>query len=194
MNKKLYTKNYEVRQITLPNGSVREEVIYKGEYYCPQWTPKQKTAAKVGASVLVGCAAALFVLIGLLNTEGSRRYYVLLPFLLTSFPTVFEVFAVFRLWFSEDKMTIDVFHNSLLRLRKSSAAAAVIAAVGVAGDMIFLFSDPANHAADEQLFLLGVCGLFAVHMALFLMIRRIRHKILPNAANEKNEFSDSDYS
>ena len=181
MNKKLYTQNYEVRQITLPDGSVREEIIYKGDYYCPQWTPQQKLATKVICSLLISGSVALFILVGLLNTAGSRQYYVLLPFFATSFPIVFEVFAIFRLLFSPDKMPIDIFHNSLLRLRKSSVVAFAFAAVGMAGEMIFLIQNPANYATGELMLLLGLTGIFADNLALFLLVRRIRHTVVSNA-------------
>lgn len=179
MDKKLYTKNYEVKRITLPDGSVKEEVIYKGDYYCPQWTPQQKRNTKIACAVLVACSVLLFVLVGLLNTAGSRQYYVLLPFLLTSFPIAFEIFAIFRLLFSSDKMTIDIFHNSLLRMKKSSVAAAVIAAVGVLGEVAFLTLNPANFAADELCFLCGIFLIFADNITLFLIIRKVRYTVTP---------------
>lgn len=191
MNKKLYTQNYEVRRITLPNGSVREEIIYKGKYYCPQWTPKQKSATKVTCALLIFASVALFVLVGLLNTAGSRQYYVLLPFFATSFPIVFEVFAIFRLLFSPDKMPIDIFHNSLLRLRKSAVAAFAFAAAGMAGEMIFLIRNPANYATGELMFFLGVAGIFADNFALFLLIRRIRHTVVPNTQADADEFLET---
>ncbi|MDD6175426.1 MAG: hypothetical protein PUC59_06670 [Firmicutes bacterium] len=189
VNKKLYTKNYEVRRISLPNGSVREEVIYKGDYYCPQWTPRQKRAVKTGGALLTACSVALFVLVGLLNTAGSRQYYVLLPFLATSFPIAFNIFAIFRLLASSDRMTIDVFHNSFLRLRRSSVTAFLVAAAGIIGDVIFLILNPANYATDELMFLFGVFGIFADNLALFLIFRRIPYTAVPNSSAAANECS-----
>lgn len=185
MNKKLYTKNYDVKHITLPDGSVREDVVYKGEYYCPQWTPRQKKRTQIFCCVLIAVSIALFALVGLLNNAGSRQYYVLLPFLLTSFPMVFEVFAIFRLLFSSDKMPIDIFHNSLLRLRKSSVAAAGFAALGAIGELVFLLLNPANCAADELMLLLGVAAISAVQIVLFLIIRRVRCTVISNANEAK---------
>lgn len=180
MNKKLYTKNYEVKQISLPDGSVREEVVYKGSYYCPQWTPRQKKATKISCCTLIAASILFFALVGLLNNDGSRQFYVLLPFLSTSFPIVFEVFAIFRLLFSSDIVPIDIFHNSLLRMRKSSVAAAALSGIGVIGELVFIFLNPANYNVDELLFLLGVFAIFLDNIAVFLIIRRIHHTVITN--------------
>jgi len=185
MNKKLYTRNYEIRHIPLPNGAEREEVVYKGEYYCLSWSPRQKKTTRLVSSALIALSYAVFAAAGFLNNAGSRQYYVLLPFLCTSFPLIFEGFAIFRLWFSSDKMPIDVFHNSLLRLRKSSAAAAIFSGLGTVGEMVFLIINTANCALDELLMLMAAATICLDNLAVFFIIHRVAYRVVPNK-NESN--------
>lgn len=165
-----YTKDYETRVEMKGNKKV-ETLIYKGKYYKFDISDAKFKRLKL-VYILFSCLFFIaFVFIGLLNTNGSRQFYIILPYLFTFLPIFYEIMGTIKLLKSESKLTFVEYDTSVSRIRRSTIGILVFSMTSVIGEIIYLMSNKITDISSlEYTFLSGVLFL-TISSFLFLQLQ-----------------------
>lgn len=113
---------------------------------------------------------AMLILAGIVNTGGSRTIYVVFPYIITVFPLIYTEIGICNLIFGERRMTQKAYDYSLMRVRKSAAAIAVLAVCSAVGELAYLILESSGaNPAGEMIYLTAVTVMAA---AAYLLWRR----------------------
>ncbi|MBE5962541.1 MAG: hypothetical protein E7256_14385 [Lachnospiraceae bacterium] len=163
-----YVKDYETRE---QEGGKGKTIIYTGKYYKMDVSEDKR---KVVGICYLGFQIAfltVFGLMGLLNTESSRKVYVVLPYMFLFLPIYYGLLGTVKLFRTKAEMTFAEYDQSVLRIRKSAIGMVSLAVAVVVGEVVYLVSNHVtNMASLEYRFLMGAVFL-AVASFLFLQVQ-----------------------
>ena len=135
--------DYTVQVQLDSRGRERQVPVYIGPYLLPQHSDEQYRTFRIAVII---CAAlilgASFVLL-FFNTYAVYRYeglYTLIPLTIALFPFAYLLIGFFRMPRANGRMQRDVYGRSVRRIRRSSMAVAICAALSLILWLVFLIA------------------------------------------------------
>ena len=175
---KKYKKDYEMIFKRQANGKVKEEVEYIGNYYISQLSIKELRKRKIYYLALSLCSIIILTIIGILDTPGSRIFYVALPYSCLFLPSVFSLIGTIRFLFVGEKIEFIDYDKTRNRVRKSTIGIIMISLLIVIGDVFFILSkQPIEKHQVELLFLTGVFLILVLNILFFKIQKQEIFKI-----------------
>lgn len=160
--KNKYVQDYEVFEVSKNSapdgkkGKVQKKLVYKGNHFSftvSESTQKRIKLCYVGLMLLI---CLFFAGIGMLNNDGSRKIYVVFPYVFMSLPVFYGMMGAVKLFMANQKMTRVEYDHSVIRLRKSSVALLVLSITCVLGEIGYMVKNQmTDSAGKEYLFLAG---------------------------------------
>lgn len=163
-------RNYAKDYIRQEGGGKKPKYIYQGTWYVVDLSDEEYKKLKFSYGISGIVLFAMLILAGLVNTGGSRTIYVVFPYIITVFPLIYTEIGICNLVFGERRMTQKAYDYSLMRVRKSAAAIAVLAVCSAVGELAYLILESSGgNPAGEMIYLMAVTLMAA---AAYLLGRR----------------------
>ncbi len=163
-----YVKDYETR---IKEGGDGEEVVYTGKYY--RMNVSDEKRKKVGISYLAIQVAYVvaFLLMGMLDTDGSRKVYIVLPYMFLFLPIYYGLLGTLKLLRAKSEMVFAEYDQSILRIKKSTTGMMILSLAVAVGEVFYLVSNKITSLNSlEYKFLMGTL-FFVVISFLFLQLQ-----------------------
>lgn len=135
---------------------------YVGDYYifCMEKTEKKRRSIfQVLFAVL---QMILLVVAGLLNSPGSYKIYIVLPYLCMILPLIYYIMGAVRFARIPEKMEKHQYEETLLRMMKSVLAVFFLSVFTVGADGIFLMRNRDKMEVMPEALFLGIMIFLAV--------------------------------
>lgn len=139
--KKRYLKDYISDSKITKNGRIANEVKYIGDYYEFQLEEKEYKKMRLillGSTLLI---FVLFLLAGLLNGDGSFKFYILMPYICIFLPLLFLLQGYLSTPRKRKQMEYAVYDRSYLKVKFSLVGLIAASSVTVLGDIVFIFRE-----------------------------------------------------
>ena len=172
-----YTENYKMTMRTLADGTVKEEAEYVGKWLQAEHSADVYKKARffaVPASVFSLCAGIL-----LLAVQGFAVYngglYALIPAAMALFPAIYLLLGALKLPAEDRKLQTDVFRFAHERIRRSSAAIAILYALTLVLTIVFLAVSKAKPGAMDLLYFVLAAGTPVINLLLLHRIKSLKY-------------------
>ena len=142
--KKKYVEDYQLFLDKTKSGKVKEKLEYTGKYYWFSLDDKQMLRFKIIFGSIIILELALFILMGVINNDGSRILYVLLPYVCGIMPFYYLISAFFSMPVKPVEMEFVQYDTSYVRSKKSAVGIMVCMALAGFGDIIFVVRNMAK--------------------------------------------------
>lgn len=140
MGKLKYSDFYKKVSIPAENGKPgKDEYIYTGDFFRFDLSNKQIHRFKTLILTISLLSFIIYFFSGFIDTEGSRKFYILLPFVTAFLPQAYMVIAAFQLWFKKNDFTIFDYNRIWLRLKNTGIALICLMSVSITGELLFYF-------------------------------------------------------
>lgn len=182
---KKYYKDYTPDSKVLKNGKVKKDVVYHGDYYCYDdslGSFKQLTKMLTFQTLLF---SVIFVLIGFLNSPGSRSFTVLIPYFCAFIPTAYMWTALAGMYMliknsaagkkkdTIEKMEFARYHRSYCRIKKCAVGMMVTMLIAAIGSLILIIMHyDMEDIVLEILFFSGASVMSADAYTIMIAIKR----------------------
>lgn len=135
---KKYTKDYSVEADVNEKGKIVEKYKYIGKFYEMSLTKGEKLAyiKKLTVSVVIFITCFLFA--GLLNTNGSRNVFIVLPYATYLLPGMYLIMGLYSFAKASGRMKHSDYDLSVCRMSKCINAIMVISAYLFFADLVFI--------------------------------------------------------
>lgn len=169
---KKYYKDYKPITKVFPDGQKKQEMEYTGKYYNCQLTEDQLKRKKMQYIIFVFCITAIETVTGFLNNPGSRKFYVVLPYVGLFLPTIYSIIGTGIFAKSGTILEYAVYDKSRNRIYHSTVAQIVLGIMVIIGDICFILLEKNIHnTADELVFIMEML-LQVLLCILFLLIQK----------------------
>lgn len=163
-SKKYYSEQYEATpQLSGKRGRwLKYNYTYKGDYFRYDVPDKKLLGIRILFALVTLICTALFVAAGLMDTAGTRRMWVALPYVCMFLPLGFMVYDCVKQFFAKREMTEKERDSVVTELRKATLGLVIASGLTAAGTAVFLLTEPVAELAGELIFLgmmLFVCML-----------------------------------
>jgi len=163
-SKKYYSEQYEATpQLSGKEGRwLKYNYTYKGDYFRYDVPDKKLLVIRIIFAAATLVCAALFVAAGLMDTAGTRRMWVALPYVCMFLPIGFMVYDCVKQFLAKREMTEKERDSVVAELRKATLGLVVASGLTAAGTAVFLLTEQVAELARELIFLgmmLFVCML-----------------------------------
>ena len=170
-----YSKDYEIheRESSRP-GKYKKEIVYTGEYYTFNLSAKEKLRFQWISTVVYAFLSVVFGAIGVLNNDGSRMFYVVMPYVFLFLPLFYGWMGIFRLFTLNQPMTRIECDHSVERMKKSTLGILVMSITSGLGEIIYLFTHKnIENVRKEIFFLSGILFLTFSSLLVFQVQKKI---------------------
>lgn len=167
--KKKYVEDYKLFLDKTSEGKVKEKLEYTGKYYWFNLDNKQMLRFKILFGSILMVELTLFILMGVINNDGSRILYVLLPYVCGIMPFYYLISAFFAMPGKQMDMEYVQYDTSYVRSKKSAVGIMVCMALAGMGDIIFVVRNMAEIEIKKEFvfFLLS----FLIFLLNFIFIK-----------------------
>lgn len=175
-----YKDQFEIQAVETKNG-FRKKVIYQGNYYLAA-VPAEKLnrykAAFKGASLVM---TLFFAGMGFINNDGSRIFYVVLPYAILLLPIFFMLISSIAFGKTKDKLTFPEYDKTVVRIKTAAITAFIASMAGVVGDLFFILSGRGNTPGREIIFMTGytviaVCAFMSIQIHKSIQYDQVEQK------------------
>ncbi len=167
-SKKYYSSQYEATpQLHGKKGRwLKYNYKYKGDYFKYDVSDQKLLKIRIVFLAVTLLCAALFVGAGLLNTDGTRRMWVSLPYISMFLPLAVMAYDCVKQFFAQREMTEKERDSVVEELLKSTFGLVITSGLTIVGTIVFLLTEQVQKIANELLFL-GM--IFLVFIVSFVM-------------------------
>lgn len=180
MNKKKYKKLYKVKTVETERG-IKQKAVYIGSYYTPDMPLNEERKLKVLLLFTSIIMAVLFICMGFLNNDGSRVFYVVMPYVLQFLPISFMIVSTLS-FYPKNKLTEIQYEKTFTRIRTSCTGILILSFASILGEIIFIYRGAGNTPKLELLFL--VINIVSTIFAIISL--QIHKKIKFKSASDEN--------
>lgn len=171
MKKKAYVNDYKINtEVTREGNKYKEKknITYHGKYYRIQMDEKKIKKVK-WINVAYGMAfIILFVLLGILNNDGSRIIYIVLPYVFLFLPIFYTNMGTIKLLNISGDMTSKEYDHTIIRLKKTTLSLLILSISCALGELLYLVGNKiVDVTSKEYIFLSGV--LIIVGLSILFM-------------------------
>lgn len=135
---KKYTKDYSVETDINEKGKIVEKYKYIGKFYEMSVTKDEKLGYIKKLTVSVVIFITCFLIAGLLNTNGSRNIFIVLPYATYVFPALYLIMGLYSFAKVSGPMKHSDYDLSVCRMSKCINAIMVISAYLLFADLVFI--------------------------------------------------------
>ncbi len=151
-----YRKDYEY-QIEKQGKKTKKTLIYKGKYYKLDIQKDELNKIKIKYSIFCLLTVLSFLFVGFQNTEGSRKFYIILPFIFTFLPIFYEIMGTIKFITNKPKMTALEYDTSIKRMKRSTIGILILSLSSSLGEIAFLIQNKIIDVTSlEYRFLSGI--------------------------------------
>lgn len=151
-----YRKDYEY-QIEVQGKKTKKALIYKGKYYTLDINKEEIKKIKIKYSIFCLLTALSFLFVGFQNTAGSRKFYIILPFIFTFLPIFYEIMGTIKFITNKPKMTALEYDTSIIRMKRSTIGILILSLSSSLGEIAFLVKNKVTDVTSlEYRFLSGI--------------------------------------
>lgn len=111
---------------------------------------------------------AVLVAVGLLDNDGARRVYIVMPYMILYFPLALLVGDAYKISTGRRRMERREYEKSYLQMRHCTVAVIVLSLVLVVGTAVLLITAGSGTVRREYFFMLGI---FAILVTFVLFLR-----------------------
>lgn len=161
------------------NDRVKQKVVYTGEYYKTDLLKEQEQKYKICLVLIPVIMAALFIYMGLLNNDGSRVFYVVMPYVLQFLPIAYMIISAVS-FFPKNMLTVAQYDKTYMRIRTSGTWILILALASILGEILYIVRGYGNTLELEIIFL--VCNII-ISILAFITLRihaKIKFKMVQN--------------
>ncbi len=179
MGARRYAGDYRLENVLGKNGKLRTVPVYRGTYFHFSLPTEQLHRLRRKKLILL-CAASLGLAVPMFLTgELMRRWYVLLPLVLSLLPAAGLWVSVCHLFRAGEKVIREHKEQMQERFAARSAALWILAVLSLAGQLAALFS-----GIGPESWPVTLCTLVVILAALLLFLGRkeLRLEPLPEEA------------
>jgi hypothetical protein len=175
---KKYFKDYNLVTESRENGISNQRAEYKGKYYICQLNKVETVKNKLYLFTLALCSGAVLIAVGLLNTSGSKIFYVALPYVGMFLPAVFSLLGIVRLITEGNRLEFVAYDKSRNRMYRSSITQIILSSLTIIGDICY-FSIKENimNQQREIIFLIGIICVLLFNILLFIILKKVIYKV-----------------
>jgi len=178
LNKK-YRNLFRVE--TVESGKhVRQKVVYTGDYYKTDMPKKQEKVCKVLLIAIPVVMAVLFVYMGLLDNNGSRTFYVVLPYVLQFLPISYSIISAVS-FYPKEMLTVIQYEKAYIRIRTSGMWILILSVAGIIGEIVYILGGYGDTPGLEIIFLICNFAMAGLAMVIINIHSRIKFKMVPNS-------------
>ncbi|NLF83116.1 MAG: hypothetical protein GX568_03920 [Candidatus Gastranaerophilales bacterium] len=185
MNRK-HAEQFEIQTVETQKG-FRKTAVYRGKYYSAA-VPAEKLArykaALKGASLVM---ALLFVGMGLMNNDGSKIFYVILPYAILSLSVFFMLVSSITFGKTKEKLTVPEYDKTVGRIKTAVIAAFISATAGAIGSLIYILSGQSSTPGWEIIFLAGYVAIAACAFLSLQIHKNIQYEQTDEKVHESTE-------
>lgn len=168
-----YKEHYKPDVYITNRGRVVEEYLYDGDYYILPLEGKERKKAAAMNILISIVMMALFVLTGLFDNAGSRRFYILIPYICIFMPAFYMLMGACSFLSVPERMQIAHYDRSLLRSKRSCIGIMVIAVLVLLTDLIFLILNRQEIELMREFGFMG--GLFGMILTGVIFGKNYQH-------------------
>lgn len=166
-----YKNDYEVKSVERKGffGLKRKkELVYTGTFYVFENKESKVKQMSWLSFALVCFIAALFIGVGFLNNEGTRKIYVTFPYIFMFLPIFYGFLGTMKSIQSKTRMSRIEYERSVERVKKSSFSLVVLSIATVIGQGLFIIRNQVSgvHRFD-YIFLSGILLIGGIAFLLF---------------------------
>jgi len=174
-SKKYYAEQYEAtpRLFGKKGRWVKYDYEYKGDYFRYDISDEKLLKVRAIYAAATFACAALFVAAGLLNTQGTRRLWVALPYVFMFLPIAFMAYDSVKQFSAPRDMTEKDRDSIVSEFSKATLALTILSGVALIGTSVFLLTEKVSELAIELVFLGFIMIVFALSFALWRYQRSI---------------------
>ncbi|PXV96109.1 hypothetical protein C8E03_101742 [Lachnotalea glycerini] len=177
---KKYYKDYTADLKVTDDGKIVRKVKYVGDYY--EYRLDEKEYRKM-RGILFGTVILdliLFVLAGLLNSDGSFQFYILLPYMFSLLPMIFLLWGYISIPKKKKIMEYSIYDKSFLRVKFSLVGILAAGTVTTLSDIIYIVSSKNKiHLLNE----IGFCIFNLIIVILSMTVLFYHNCIVCNKRN-----------
>lgn len=173
-----YRSDYEVHETQIPGRKqpkYKKELKYVGKYHVLETKESEFKTLKWMNMLSMILIAGIFLGLGLLNNQGSRLLYVILPYIIMFLPIYYGILGSIKLLSLKERLTVIEYERSSVRVKKSSLSLTVMSIATAIGEGVYLLRNVEKHGEKslDYIFFAGV--IFILVFSLFTL--RIQAKI-----------------
>lgn len=176
-------EGWTVREVLCPNGTIRHERVYVGDYYFSADSKKQSILRKILYCLLIAAAIALLIVCAVQRVDANRMGYVGLSQGVVIMAAIWVLYGLFTYVTAAWEMTVADYKGGALALKRSSFYLALSFLLPALATLVHIVIDPAFLGRE----LLCILGYLAGGVLIYLMHRiesRIEYGSKPSP--EKN--------
>lgn len=133
-----YKDDYKKVQSIGLDGKLRTVTFYEGSYFELPYDEKQFKKNKIICAGFSMLFLLIFLGAGLINPDSSKTAWIVFPYFFLFLPIGFNLLGTFNLLGQKCRMEKAGYEESIIRLKKSSMAIMILAAVNIILDLIFI--------------------------------------------------------
>lgn len=137
---KKYKLDYKVETELHENKKPTRQIIYTGNYYNLTMAEEEtKNTRKIQLiyTIIISC---FFISGGFLNNDGSRAFYIILPYVTMFIIIAYLIMGLIGLKNLSAKMEYAIYDKSILRINRTAKGIKWISSYLVIADIIFMIS------------------------------------------------------
>ena len=165
-----YKEEYEVRE----NGR-KKDVIYIGEYYSIQADDLKIQRLRLLYGITMLCLIVLFLIGGLLNNDGSRIFYVIVPYVCSIIPLFYMGLATVQFLRIHSEIQHIFYDLSVIRLKKTGAALIAFSVMTLIGDLIYFFTQFSQINLGMEIVFFGIVAALG---GITFFYRKLQDQVL----------------
>lgn len=135
---KKYHKDYKTEKVQSSDGKEDEKILYEGDYYTFSIDAKEKKRVFISFLLADSLYILFFILSGLLNNDGSRSIFIVVPYVFLFLPIVYLTMGTFSFLNIKEKMERVTYDKALGRMDRSSIGILCISLYLCIADGIFI--------------------------------------------------------
>jgi hypothetical protein len=139
MARKKFADDYETVTNIDDKGNEKHTAVYRGNYFEVENSKEQIARFKRSCLLLLVGILTMHVGAGFIGNKGMYQFYIGLPYVLAFFPLLYLAEGILRLPKEKRKYRRDEIGHSYDQIKTASAILLCVLAVGVLGEMLFLF-------------------------------------------------------
>lgn len=138
-----------------------QQFVYVGDYYILSMEEAEKKKRSVFQILFAAVQLMLLVAAGFLNSPGSYKVYIVLPYLCMILPLLYYIIGAFGFARIPEKMEKIQYEKSIFRMLKSAVAVFFLNIFTVCTDAVFFLSKRNEIEAMPEGLFLGIMILLA---------------------------------
>lgn len=171
MSKK-YKDDYECKLIEKDDGSVEEQIVYKGNYYLNDLSKVQTKHLTVTAFISSFFTLWLFFVSGFFDNGGSHCLYVMIPYICIFLPAIYFLLSAFQVWQAPAQLTREKYDKSFGRCKRMPKIIMVLSVLSIICEFIFMLINRKTILPENEWLFCCFLAVLAVVNYIFLKFNK----------------------